>query len=100
MNSRQLLLLIILMAALGAACRREAPLTEERATDRLMIGVTADGVYRLPLADMQAAGLAINSLDVENLQLLQEGTAVPYLLQEDALLFYGQATDRDRKSVV
>lgn len=93
MNSRRLLLLIILMTVLSAACRREAPLTEERATDRLMIGVTADGVHRLSLADMQAAGLDINSLEVENLHLTQDGTAVPYLLQDDTLLFYGQAAD-------
>lgn len=89
----------IFLAAVGglflfASCRQEKPAPiGETAADRLIINITSDGLYRLPLIDLQNSGLVLTDLSAENLQLTQNGTAVPYLLEDDALLFYGRAPD-------
>jgi hypothetical protein len=87
------LLLLVILITLSAACRREAPPAGEQASDRLIMGITADGIYRVTLAELQEAGLVLAELNVDDLHLSQAGTAVPYLLAEDALTFYGRAPD-------
>ncbi len=94
MTCRQLVLLFVLLPFVAAACRPEPPTPNANFTaDRLIIGVTGDGVYRLTLAELQAAGLDLPTLDSKQMQLMQGDTAVPYLLQDDALIFYGRAAD-------
>lgn len=94
---RRCILFLLLLLVVVAACRREPPTPPmgpaDTAVDRLIMGVTTDGVYRLTLAELQAAGLDLPSLDSGQMQLTQGGTAVPYLLQDDALIFYGRAAD-------
>lgn len=85
-------LLLTLLFLLPIACRPEAP-PAATAVDQLIIGITADGLYRLTLADLQAAGLAVAVLAVDQVHLSQAGAPVPYLLQDDALIFYGRASD-------
>ena len=91
--------LILLFLFSLPACRSQAttppPPAGTAATDVLKIMVGESAVYRLSLADLQQAGLAVDALDAERLHLSTEGTAVPYLLDEEGLIFYGQApTDR------
>ncbi|MGH2536263.1 MAG: C25 family cysteine peptidase [Candidatus Promineifilaceae bacterium] len=58
----------------------------------LTIKVEDTGLYRLELADLQAAGLNLASLQPAELHLSDAGQPVPYLLDGDALLFYGRAS--------
>lgn len=88
--------ILLLMLALGTVttCRQEPPAWEtQTAVDRLVIGITEDGVYRLTLAELQSTGLDLAELDRSQMQLTQRGTAVPYILEENMLLFYGRAAD-------
>ncbi len=91
-NGRFPLLLLFLLLIL-AACQQNSPPAGD--SDTLKIEIAQDAVYRLPLRDLQKAGLAIDGLDYDNLSLTSEGTAVPYHIADEALIFYGQAaTDR------
>ncbi len=60
---------------------------------QLKIQVEQDGFYRVTLKELRDAGLMIESLIPENLYLSQLGAAVPYLINENVLIFYGQAPD-------
>ena len=74
-------------------CRHDTPpasLAENIASDRVKLEVTESGLYRVSLVELQAAGLAVSALDVAQLHLSQAGTAVPYHLTDEALIFYGQ----------
>ncbi|MGB1249535.1 MAG: hypothetical protein ACPG8W_02815, partial [Candidatus Promineifilaceae bacterium] len=51
------------------------------------------GVYRVSLSQLKKAGLTIDALSAENLNLSSLGVETPYLLDGDNLVFYGQATD-------
>ncbi len=83
---------IALLLAIVVACRcQPPPVAVNTAVDQLIIHITEDGVYRLTLAELQATGLDLPALDDEQMRLTHGGTAVPYLLQDDALLFYGRA---------
>jgi hypothetical protein len=91
-------LLLLLLFSLPACSRRDnipPPPTGERATDVLKIMVAGSDLYRLSLSELQQAGLNLDELDPQRLHLSTEGTAVPTLIYEDTLIFYGQApTDR------
>ena len=76
------------------ACREGAnptANTDDFSTDQIKIEVAVDGMVHLPLTDLQSAGLDISVLDVAQLLLSHAGTAVPYHLTDDSLIFYGQA---------
>jgi hypothetical protein len=94
-----LLLLLFSLPACGQQNDRSAPLPGERATDVLKLIVAESNVYRLSLDDLQEAGLALADLNAERLHLSSEGTAVPYLIHDNALIFYGQAPS-DRYTAV
>lgn len=75
-----------------SACRGEKPPPPVNlAAGQLLIEVKSEGLYRIPLANLQAAGLEVVEFDHQHLHLSQAGTAVPFLIQEEALIFYGQA---------
>ena len=61
------------------------------ANNAVKILVNTDGFYHVSLADLQNAGLAVESLSTDNLQLNVADTAVPYAIKENQLIFYGQA---------
>jgi hypothetical protein len=91
---RRFYLLLLLLLFSLPACQTATPdptPAGNLATDALKIMVAADDVYRLTLAELQQAGLQISSLEAERLHLSSGGTAVPYLIDGDALIFYGQA---------
>ena len=92
-NGRFFQLLLPLLLLILAACQHDAPPVGD--SDTLKIEIAHDAVYRLPLSDLQQAGLAIDGLAYDNLALSSEGTAVPYHIADDSIIFYGQAaTDR------
>jgi hypothetical protein len=85
------LLPLLLLAALLVMCRRLEPKPSGPVVPGIAkILVAENGFYHLTLDDLQAAGLE-GALSQENFHLSQGGAAVPYLLAEDRLIFYGQA---------
>ncbi|MCA9971990.1 MAG: hypothetical protein KC425_17320 [Anaerolineales bacterium] len=88
------LLPLLLLLSLLAACRRGAappPVVGEVDAARLKIEVAQDGLYRISRAALQDAGLALETLGTDAVSLSQAGTAVPFLVADDHLVFYGQA---------
>ncbi len=92
MTHRYPLLFFVLLFIGLVACRRQPPTQEiNTAVDQLIFHIAEDGVYQLRLAELQAAGLNLPALDSEQMELTQGSTPVPYLLQDDTLIFYGRA---------
>ena len=83
--------LLLLSCLVLGACRQPGELTPDTAVDRVKVQVVQDGFYRVSLAELQAAGLAATYLSSNNAHLSQANTAVPFLIDGDALVFYGQA---------
>ena len=95
---KRLTFLLILLFSLPA-CRSDSSETAVSpgtiAPNALKLIVDQSDVYAVSLSDLQEAGLALDQLDADRLHLSTEGTAVPYLIHQDNLIFYGQAsTDR------
>ncbi|MCP4426756.1 MAG: hypothetical protein GY803_19870 [Chloroflexi bacterium] len=90
---RLLFLLIFLVACRneGSPTAGDSSVVGDVAHNRVKIEIAADGMYRVKLADLQAAGLALESMDAAQLHLSQAGAPVSFHIQEDALIFYGQA---------
>lgn len=98
----QWLLVGLLVAA--AALFPLAPLTmaeesAEQAVVRLRIGVTADGIVRMTPADLQAAGVNVNSVDPRTFSMSSLGQPVAILVTGEAdgrfdagdqILFFGE----------
>jgi hypothetical protein len=61
--------------------------------ERVKILVEEPGIYRVSLDDLQAAGLLVDAVAVDTLRLSSRGTEVPYLIDDDGLIFYGNASD-------
>lgn len=81
----------------AVSCRPTPPSPPNAAvaSDRVKLMVNQDGFVRVAQADLAAAGLEIAAFDAANLQLSQGETAVPFIIDQDTLIFYGQApTDR------
>ncbi|MFQ5435652.1 MAG: hypothetical protein ACE5FD_12310 [Anaerolineae bacterium] len=88
---RILFLLLIFVAACRKNEANDVPIVGELDNTAVKIEISQSGFYRLTAADLTQAGMTINEFSVENLNLTTGGTAVPYLIQENALIFYGQA---------
>lgn len=93
--NKQLLFLMVLCIWLMAltACQDDPTPEVERQNDVLKIVVEQPGLYAISAADLQALNPSLASLEVSQLKLTEQGTAVPYWLTADQLLFYGQAAD-------
>lgn len=87
-------LVIVASTALAAFLlwRSPAPAPAgEAASGIVKILIESNGVYRLTRDDLAQAGLTLEAFDSDNLQLRTGETAVPYLIHNDSLIFYGQA---------
>lgn len=85
------LLPLLLLASLLAMCRRPEPKPSGPVVPGVAkLLIAEDGFYQITRDDLQNAGLDA-PLSQENFYLSQGGTAVPYLLADDSLIFYGQA---------
>ncbi|MCB0037389.1 MAG: hypothetical protein KDE51_25330, partial [Anaerolineales bacterium] len=60
---------------------------------KLKIEVAQNGFYAIPLADVQALGADLSAWNHSSISLTFKEQAVPFLIQEDQLVFYGQASD-------
>jgi hypothetical protein len=99
---KRLALLMLLLFGLPACSQPDVdppPLAGTQATDTLKIMVATTDVYRLTLDELQQAGLDLDDLNAERLYLSTEGTAVPFLIHDNSLVFYGQAPS-DRYTAV
>lgn len=83
---------LLLLLALNA-CRAESalpPVSGETTSDRIKFLVQEDGFVRVSQADLLAAGLEFTAFNADHLRLTEGGTAVPFHLADDHLIFYGQ----------
>ncbi len=87
---RPTLVALLLLLLLGAACREEAP--PPAAVDSLKISVAENGLYRLTADDLRSAGFPVAALQEGSVRLSEAGGDVPFILQEEALVFYGRAS--------
>ena len=85
---RQLRLALIVLLLSLSACR---PAGQSQPTTNLKIAIREDGLYRLTAKELQAAGFTYDSLDSSQLSLTQAGQPVPLHIEDDSLIFYGQA---------
>ncbi|MFQ5398407.1 MAG: C25 family cysteine peptidase [Anaerolineae bacterium] len=99
--------MLFLVMAGTFACRNTEtapPLVGDLANDAIKINVREDGVYRITLQALQQAGLQLESLSLDHVRLSQAGRQVPFFIEENALIFYGQASDsmytRDRTYIL
>lgn len=81
-----------------AACSRTDSVAATP-VERVRLDVTVPGIYQVTGADLQRAGLAVDALDPAGLRLASGGVTVPYLVRDDALLFYGEASDSPYSAV-
>ena len=75
------LLAVLIATAVLTGCRHQKNNFPEvdYFSDKLLIGVSQNGLYQISLAALQDAGLEIDTLSENNLYLSQGGMAVPYL---------------------
>jgi hypothetical protein len=71
--------------------------SEESPTPALKISVSGDGMYRIKAGELQAAGLQLDKLDFQNVNLSLQGQPAPTWIQNQAgswsITFYGRSTD-------
>lgn len=92
MSQRLLLLFFALTLMLGCDTAPDPPpFVGEAASGVVKIQITTDGIYRVTLAQLQEAGLSTDSLNYDSFALSTGETAVPFHIQENNLIFYGQA---------
>lgn len=60
---------------------------------KVKIEVAEEGLYAITLTDLQALGADLKTWDSSQVNLTYNTEAVPYLIQEDKLIFYGQRSD-------
>ncbi|MCB8921680.1 MAG: hypothetical protein H6662_08865 [Ardenticatenaceae bacterium] len=93
MKSNKFLSLLLLLFLLLACRKTDNPpeITGEVSSSAVRLGITTDGIYHVTLSALQDAGMIVDTLDAANLRLTQGDTAVPILIQDNQLIFYGQA---------
>ena len=99
------LLVMLLLAVAIAACSNSEPANDPPintpvpppadivSDTALKLSIVQDGVYRLTQQDMSRAGLEMTTLSAETLSLKHLGKQVPFLIDGDALIFYGERSD-------
>ena len=97
------LLFILAGSLLLAACKKEPPVSvvntplpppaEVVSDSALKILVVEDGLYRLSQQDLADAGLNLDQLDGQQLALSLRGEPIPYLIEDNAIIFYATASD-------
>ncbi len=94
-----LVLLLVLLPALSACGSRTESENGEQpaltyAPGRLKLIVAEDGVYRVTADELAGSGFEPeDGLTYDTVRLSSGPDAVPFLVAEDALIFYGQAAD-------
>ncbi len=87
-----LLSLLILMAGTTACWSKPDPTpVGTLLSSAVKLEVAENGVYQVTVEELQEVGITVENLTEDNVHLSEAGTAVPYHIQNGALLFYGQA---------
>jgi hypothetical protein len=86
-------IVVTILMVLSAACRTTSTPPEAEQTSALRILVDTDGIYRVTVDELQQAGFPTEPFDLEHLRLSTGDNPVPFLVEEQALIFYGQRTD-------
>lgn len=73
----------------GSFYQNSAP----KEVDKLKFQITQDGIYQVTKQDLVIAGMVVDSLSINNLLLSQGGEAVPIVIRDDTLLFYGMSSN-------
>lgn len=61
------------------------------ATSAIKILVEEEGLYRLTKQDLQQSGMSVSELSSTDMNLLEGGRQVPFLVADEAILFYAEA---------
>jgi hypothetical protein len=69
------------------------PVIENAQAGIIKIEVEKEGLYLLTLDSLLEAGLDLETLDDTNLHLSRDGRTIAYHLENEELIFYGQASD-------
>ncbi len=73
-----------------AANRNQTPVAAAKGVKLL---VEEDGIYSVSRQSLNRHGLGIVNMDAAELDLSQDGRSIPFLIQDNRLIFYGQAPD-------
>lgn len=88
---RPLLALIGLLFLSLSSCRQPIqPATSARA---LKILVAEEGLHRVAARELSAAGFSLSALDAQEARLTENGRAVPFIVDEAGLVFYGKLSE-------
>ena len=86
-------LLFLSACSMGNAGTQRAPANTTNAADKLKLLVSDDAVYRINVRELMAAGLDVpEPLTHEVISLSDGPDPVPFLIEDDALVFYGRAS--------
>ncbi len=83
---------ILTALILLAGCQQQTP-AGELAAGIVKIAVDRDGLYKITADDLSQAGLDIETLSADQLSLRYSDTAVPFIIADNTLIFYGIAPD-------
>ncbi len=87
-----LVLLFVVGSVSGAACGRDKKQTAEQ-VDRVKLAIADPGIYRVTVDELRDAGLDLTDLEAQRPALTTGGQSIPYLIDSDAIIFYGAAAD-------
>lgn len=95
MRFKQLLIssLVAILLLWTTACQNDTPTALPVTNNQLKIEITADALYALPFTTLQEMGLVWEGDPTAALQLTTADQPVPYIIEDEQLLFYGRASD-------
>ena len=83
-----ILLMVLFLTYAGCRQKDTRPIGNV-ASDAVRIQVKQDGFHKVTLAELKDTGLSLDKLHVDDLFLSQGGIPVPYLIDDESLIFYG-----------
>ncbi len=99
-GAARIVLFAAILLLLGSACGLRPPAgdppqeAENFAPAQLRLWAAEDGLYQVTSAELAKNGLDLgDALSYESIRLSSGGEPVPYLLRDEALVFYGRASD-------
>lgn len=98
-RSRRLELLLVQLVLLATACRTDKLATTSRShpdnvtAQRIKPLVKKEGMFRVTERELVQAGLKLPEMSISSLRLSKGGEAIPFLIIDNALVFYGQVPD-------
>lgn len=63
--------------------------------DYFKVKLAKDGIYKIKLSDLEAAGMPISSLNLDGIQIFNKGNEIPLKLENGYIYFYGEKNNGD-----